>query len=194
MPGRPPTGIDKRAVDGPVRLDVEGVAGDTICNLRDHGGPDQAVYAYAQEDLDFWTAELGRPVRNVGENLTVSGVDCTGAVLGERWRVGDVELVVRSTRTPCLKLSGVLDVPDMIKRFVAAGRPGCYLAVVRPGEVGVGDRVQVLDRPAHGVTVADLAAAKTGDRSRLDSVAEARADMGARDRAWLDRILTRRAG
>lgn len=194
MPGRPSTGIDKRPVAGPVRLDVEGVAGDTICNLRDHGGPDQAVYAYAREDLDFWAAELGRPVHNVGENLTASGVDCTGAVLGERWLVGEAELVVRSARTPCLKLSGVLDVPDMIKRFIAAGRPGCYLAVVRPGAVSAGDRVQVLDRPAHGVTVADLAAAKTGDRSRLEFVAGARDDMGARDRAWLDKILARRAG
>jgi MOSC domain-containing protein YiiM len=194
MPGRPPTGIDKRPVPGPVRLDAEGVAGDTVCNLKDHGGRDQAVYAYAREDLDFWAAELGRPVHNVGENLTLSGLDCTGAVLGERWLVGDAELVVRSARTPCLKLSGFLDVPDMIKRFIAAGRPGCYLAVTRPGTVDVADRVQVLDRPAHGVTVAELAAAKTGDRTLLERVAGARDDLGERDRQWLDRILARRAG
>src|SRR5262245_600555 len=118
MKGRPPTGIDKRPAEGPVRLDVEGVAGDTICDLKNHGGPDQAVYADAQEDLDFWAVELGRPPLspgNVGENLTLSGVDCSGAVLGERWRIGEVDLVVRAPRIPCLKFAGFLEVRDLIK-------------------------------------------------------------------------------
>ena len=71
------SGIDKRPVAGPVQLQVDGVVGDTVCDTPNHGGPDQAVYAYATEDLAFWSAELGRLVRTVGENLTVSGVDCT---------------------------------------------------------------------------------------------------------------------
>ncbi len=185
------TGIDKRPVDGPVLLATDGVQGDTICHTKHHGGPDQAVYAYAAEDLAFWAAELGQDVRpgGVGENLTVSGVDCTGAVLGERWQVGEAVLQVRSTRTPCRVFAGFRGVPDLVKRFIAAGRPGAYLAVERPGLVRPGDAVVVLDRPDHGVTVADLMAASTVKRERTPEVAVAREYMGARDREWLDRTL-----
>jgi MOSC domain-containing protein YiiM len=189
----PFTGVDKCPVEGPVRVDPSGVAGDAIGSPADHGGPDQAVYAYAAEDLEFWSAELGRPVRNVGENLTVCGIDCTGAVLGERWQVGDAVLRVRAARTPCRTFADFIEVPDMIKRFIAAGRPGAYLAVERPAAIGAGDPVRVLSRPAHGVTVADLAAAMTVDRDRIGLVARARADLGERPLAWLDRMLERRA-
>jgi MOSC domain-containing protein YiiM len=185
------TGIDKRPVDGPVLLTAAGVQGDTICETKHHGGPDQAVYAYAAEDLAFWAAELGQEFRpgGVGENLTVSGVDCTGAVLGERWRVGEAVLQVRSSRTPCRVFAGFRGVPDLVKRFIAAGRPGAYLAVERPGLVRAGDTVELLDRPDHRVTVADLMAASTVARERAPEVAVARDHMGVRDRAWLDRAL-----
>lgn len=190
------SGIDKRPVDGPVPLTAAGVAGDTVCDTEHHGGPDQAVYAYAAEDLAFWASELGQEVLpgGVGENLTVSGVDCTGAVLGERWQVGDAVLQVRSTRTPCRVFAGFRGVPDLVKRFIAAGRPGAYLAVERSAPVRAGDTVTVLDRPDHGVTVADLMAASTVARERAPDVAAAREYMGARERAWLDRTLAAMRG
>ncbi|MHA6631287.1 MOSC domain-containing protein [Pseudonocardia sichuanensis] len=192
------TGIDKRPVDGPVLLTTAGVQGDTVCHTTHHGGPDQAVYAYAAEDLAFWSAELGQEVGpgGVGENLTVSGIDCSAAVLGERWQVGAAVLQVRSTRTPCRVFSAFRGVPDLVKRFIAAGRPGAYLAVERCGPVQAGDVVTVLDRPGHGVTVADLMAARTVARDRVSEVADAREHMGARDRDWLDRTLAamRRTG
>jgi MOSC domain-containing protein YiiM len=201
------SGIDKRPATGPVRLEVDRVAGDTVCDTKHHGGPEQAVYAYSVEDLDFWTAELQRlPVTdpattrpphaprrilpgNVGENLTMAGVDCSHAVIGERWRVGDAVLRVTGPRTPCRVFAGFLDVPDLIKRFFAAGRPGAYLAVEQPAAVSAGDPVMVLDRPAHGVTTADLLAATAGRRDLLPRIAEARDDLGPRGREWLDTVL-----
>src|SRR3954447_3599086 len=119
------SGIDKRPAGHPVRLEIGGVDGDTICDTKYHGGPEQAVYAYAVEDLDFWTAELERSVEpgNVGENLTLAGIDCSHAVVGERWQVGEAVLRVTGPRTPCRVFAGFLDVPDLIKRFFAAGRP-----------------------------------------------------------------------
>jgi MOSC domain-containing protein YiiM len=183
------SGIDKRPVAGPVQLTVDGVTGDTICDTIFHGGPDQAVYAYAVEDLSFWAAELGRPVRTVGENLTLFGVDCSGAVVGERWRVGDAVLRVTGPRVPCRVFSGFLDVPDMVKRFFAAGRPGAYLAVERSAAVSAGDAVTLLGRPEHGVTVAAVMAAFQGRRDLLPHVAEARADLGERGRQWLSGVL-----
>jgi MOSC domain-containing protein YiiM len=185
------SGIDKRPVEGPVALTVDGVAGDTICDTTYHGGPDQAVYAYAADDLRFWAAELGQELLpgGVGENLTLSGVDCSGAVVGERWQVGAAVLQVRSPRTPCRVFAGFRDVPDLVKRFAAAGRPGAYLAVQRPAAVRAGDAVRVLERPDHGVTVAGMMAAVMGDRDRVPSVAGARQYLGVRDREWLDRTL-----
>jgi MOSC domain-containing protein YiiM len=185
------SGIDKRPASGPVRLAVDGVEGDTVCDAKHHGGPEQAVYAYAAEDLAFWAGELGRPVGpgNVGENLTLSGVDCSHAVVGERWQVGDAVLRVTAPRTPCRVFAGFLDVPDLVKRFFTAGRPGAYLAVESPAAVSAGVAVTVLDRPAHGVTVADLMAAKGGRQELLPRVASARADLGPRGRRWLDAAL-----
>jgi MOSC domain-containing protein YiiM len=185
------SGIDKRPAGHPVRLEVGGVDGDTICDTKYHGGPEQAVYAYSVDDLDFWATELGRPVGpgNVGENLTLERVDCSHAVVGERWKVGDAVLRVTGPRTPCRVFSGFLDVPDLIKRFFAAGRPGAYLAVEQPAAVSAGDPVTVLERPEHGVTVADLLAATAGHRELVPRIAQAREHLGPRGREWLDAVL-----
>jgi MOSC domain-containing protein YiiM len=150
---------------------------------------DQAVYAYSVDDLAYWSAELGRPIATVGQNLTLSDVDCSGAVIGERWRVGAAVLVVRGPRIPCRVFAGFMDVPDLVRRFTVARRPGCYLAVERAGEVRAGDPVTVLTRPAHGVTVTDLMAAMTGDRTLLSTLRQAEQDLGVRGREWLAGVV-----
>ena len=159
------TAIDKRPVDGRVAVSVPGtsevgLAGDQIYDRRAHGGPDQAVYAYAAEDLQWWAAELGRAIApgSFGENLTTYGLDVTGAVIGERWRVGDDGLVLEVTapRIPCRTFQGWMDEPHWIKRFTEHGAPGAYTRVVSPGTVGAGDAVTVEHRPDHGVTVGDV--------------------------------------
>ena len=159
------TGIDKRPVDGPVMvtparakgLGMVGLAGDRVYDVRNHGGPDQAVYAYAREDLDFWEAELDQPLGNgvFGENLTTEGVDVNGALIGERWRIGpDVILEVSCPRIPCGTFQGWLAQADWIKRFTQAARPGAYLRVIEPGEICAGDVIEIVLRPGHEVSVA----------------------------------------
>ncbi len=182
---RGPTGIDKRPADGPVAVRAEGLAGDTIIDLAHHGGVDQAVYAYAAEDLGFWAAELAMPVTGVGENLTLSGVECSHAVLGERWLVGSAVLVVRSPRIPCRTFAEHLGVPDLVRRFAAARRPGCYMAVERTGVVAAGDVVELMTRPAHGVTVADAMDALLGDRAARQRVLVVQRHLGVRARDML---------
>ena len=75
--------------------------------------------------------------------------------------------------------------PDLVKPFLAARRPGCYLAVESAGEVRAGDPATVVHRPGHGVTVVDLMAAMTGERAVLPRVRTARPDLGVRGREWL---------
>ncbi|MFC0506856.1 MOSC domain-containing protein [Micromonospora costi] len=152
------SGIDKRPTDGAVLFRADGVAGDFIGERAHHGGPDQAVYAYAEEDAGWWATELGRDLRpgSFGENLTTYAVDVTGAVIGEQWQVGSALLQVTKPRTPCTTFAGYWGVPDLIKRFTARALPGAYLRVLREGEVGPGDPVQVVERPAHGVTIGEV--------------------------------------
>lgn len=147
--------IGKAPVDARVRVEGVNVAGDDQADRRVHGGPDKAVYAYASEDAAWWATELGREIVHgmFGENLTTEGVDVTGAVVGEHWRIGTVELEVCQPRIPCFKLGLRFGDPLMVRRFGEASRPGAYLRIVREGELGAGDAIEVLDRPAHGVTV-----------------------------------------
>ncbi len=134
-----------------------GLVGDTIGNPKLHGGNDQAVYVYAREDLDAWEVELQRELTNgmFGENLTTSGVDATGALIGERWRIGTDGLVleVSAPRTPCRTFAAFLHLNQWIKTFTKAGKPGAYLRVISPGAVRAGDTITIDYRPDHEVTI-----------------------------------------
>jgi MOSC domain-containing protein YiiM len=161
------TGINKQPVDHPVTVRPpgpkgiglhSGLVGDQIFDVEHHGGDDQAVYVYAREDYDWWERQLDRelPGGLFGENLTLANVDVNGAVIGETWRVGD-DLVLQTTfgRIPCATFQHKMAEPRWLKRFTQENRPGAYLRVLAAGEVRAGDPVEVLDRPAHGVTIAD---------------------------------------
>jgi MOSC domain-containing protein YiiM len=158
-----------------VRVAGVNVAGDDQADRRVHGGPDKAVYAYASEDAAFWAGELGRELGPgaFGENLTTEGLDVSGAVVGERWRIGDVELEVCQPRLPCSKLALRMGEPRMVKRFAHASRPGAYLRIVREGSLGAGDAIEVLSRPEHGVTVRDVSDAILLDEELLEHAASA---------------------
>ncbi|OYP20161.1 MOSC domain-containing protein [Streptomyces sp. FBKL.4005] len=172
------TGIDKRPADGPVRVAApgpkgvggSGLTGDAVCDTRHHGGDDQAVYAYAREDLDEWERTLGRSLANgcFGENLTTDGLDVSGALIGERWRIGSgVVLEVTSGRIPCKTFQGHLGESGWVRRFTQKGATGAYLRVIEPGEIQAGDPVEIVHRPDHGVTAAMQFRAVTTERELL---------------------------
>jgi MOSC domain-containing protein YiiM len=160
------TAIDKRAVSGRVFAGTLGLAGDEQADKEHHGGPEQAIYAYAREDMDWWTEQAGREFRNgqFGENLTTAGLDITGALIGEVWRLGaDVVVQVTSPRIPCRVFGAWTDELHWVKRFATARRPGAYLRVLAQGEIGAGDPIEVLSRPEQRVTVAESMSAYYGD-------------------------------
>ena len=168
------TAIFKDPVAGRVKIADHHVDGDRQADQVNHAGVHKAVYAYAREDLDFWAVELGREIEDgfVGENLTISGYDVSHAVVGERWRVGGVEFEVAQPRIPCWKLGVRAGDTSMTRRFERALRPGAYLRVVTEGDVGAGDAVEVLSRPAHGFTVADASRIYHRDRAEAPSLLE----------------------
>jgi MOSC domain-containing protein YiiM len=162
------------------------LAGDDQADRRFHGGPDKAAYAYAREDYDWWSRELDRPLEpgTFGENLTVEGLDVTASVVGERWAIGSALLEVAQPRTPCWKIGARMDDPDFPVWFAAAGRPGAYLRIVSEGDVGAGDAVEVVERPAHGLTVGEVARIYHGDRARCAELLQA-PELAEEWRAWV---------
>ena len=184
------TGIDKRSVGGRVRLANDGVEGDVIIDRASHGGYDAAVYAYAQEDTEWWERELELPINpgRFGENLTTRGVDVTGAIIGERWRIGSALLEVSQPRIPCRVFAGFWDRPTLIKDFTKAGKPGSYLRIIEEGEIGAGDEIVIVDQPTHGITISDLFAARSGERSRVSDIVNVPA-LSDSYRDWARRIL-----
>jgi MOSC domain-containing protein YiiM len=181
------TGIDKQPVDGSVAVTAPGpkgtgavgLANDQAHDVKHHGGADQALYAYAREDLDIWQEQLGRRLHNgssFGENLTTVGVDVNGALVGERWRIGtDVLLEVTGPRIPCVTFQGWLDEPGWLKRFIEARRPGAYLRVINEGSIRAGDPIEVVFRPEHDVTLTLTFRALTTEPELLPRLAVATA-------------------
>lgn len=168
------TAIDKRPVDGPVHVHRFGVGADEIADLQHHGGPDQAVYAYAREDLTDWGRSTGRELvaGQFGENLTTQGIDLTEARAGDRWRVGEALLEISGVRIPCAVFQGFLGEDRWVKRFTQHGRPGPYLRVVEPGAVRAGDAIEVVERRDHDLTVGLVFRALTTERDLIARLAE----------------------
>ncbi|AWK71189.1 molybdenum cofactor sulfurase [Rhodococcus oxybenzonivorans] len=197
------TAIDKRPVDGPIRVTATGLAGDYVCDTKYHGGPFKAVYAYQEDEARRWEADLGRelPPGWFGENLRVRGVPTSDAVIGERLRIGTTELEVDSPRTPCRTFAVWAGEEHWVKRFTQRGDTGAYLRVVTEGSISAGDTVHRHHVPAHGVTVRDLFTGRDAERcaallAQQEDLSPAAAQMARRivERAGIaepeDRVTT----
>ena len=189
------TAIDKRPVAGPVGVGWLGLAGDEQSDTDNHGGREQALYAYAREDLDWWVECLSRELANgvFGENITTAGLEVTGALVGEVWQLGTAVVQVTSPRIPCATFAGWLDERRWVKRFAAAGRPGAYLRVLREGVVGAGDGAEVISRPDVRVTIAESMTAFYGDAELMERLIR----VEGRSSNWdeiADRVLARGSG
>ena len=153
------TGIYKEPVAGRVALRKLNLDGDRQADLTVHGGEYKAVYCYPVEHYAYWNKELpGRelPMGMFGENFTTSGLNENEVHLGDRFAAGSAEVVVTQPRLPCYKLGVRFGSDDMVKRFLASGRGGFYLAVTSEGEVGAGDEIKVISRDANAVPVSEI--------------------------------------
>jgi MOSC domain-containing protein YiiM len=153
------TGIYKAPVDRRVALRTLNLDGDRQADLTVHGGEYKAVYCYPVAHYDYWKTELpGRelPMGMFGENFTTDGLSEDSAHLGDRFSVGSGEVVVTQPRLPCYKLGVRFGSDDMVRRFLASGRTGFYLAVTREGEVGSGDEIKIISRDDNAVPVSEI--------------------------------------
>jgi MOSC domain-containing protein YiiM len=160
------TAIDKRPVTGRVRIRTLGLHGDRVMDVKHHGGPDKAVYVFAREDAIEWENELGREIAPglFGENLTTIGLDVSNALVGEQWAVGSAVLQVVAPRIPCSTFARRMGEPRWVKRFMMRGAPGAYCRVIKEGDVAAGDRIDIIERPDAGMTIADMILSKAASQ------------------------------
>ena len=154
------TGIFKEPVAGRVMLRTLNLDGDRQADLTVHGGVEKAAYAYPSEHYDFWQHELPGmelPWGVFGENFTTEGLLEMETRVGDKFRIGEAEVMVTEIRLPCYKLGIRFGRADIIKRFLASERTGFYFSVLREGEVGAGDEIEVISRNPDGVRIVDLA-------------------------------------
>jgi len=153
------TGIFKKSVPGQIKLLKLGLDGDTQADLSVHGGPNKAVYAYPSEHYEYWKEKLHS--KNIswgyfGENLTTKHILENSVHVGDQFRIGSGEVVVTQPRFPCYKLGVRVGDMNMVRKFQASGRSGFYMAVIKEGEVGEGDTIELLREHTTNPTIAQV--------------------------------------
>jgi MOSC domain-containing protein YiiM len=184
------TGIFKEPQPGRVPVAGVTVGDDVQVDKKHHGGPLQAVYAYAIEDYAWWSKELGRELAPgaFGDNLTTEGIDITNAPIGQRWKVGTCVIEITDPRIPCSTLRARMQIPGFVKRFARSRRFGAYFMIVEEGDVAAGDDIDILATPEHDATIARLGAAYfNDDLAEAEALFEA---LGApeRRRDWIESL------
>jgi MOSC domain-containing protein YiiM len=185
------TAIWKQPVTGPIRVEGINFVGDDQADRRVHGGADKAVYAYAVEDYDWWSAQVGSlGPGTFGENLTTAHIDLTAASIGDQWHVGTAVLEVAQPRTPCFKLGIRMGDDTFTRRFALGGRPGAYLRIVEPGLIEAGDQIRLVPASLPSISVGALASGNL----TIDELIAVSADDRVPDgwRIAVDRELARR--
>lgn len=185
------TGIFKEPVAGRIMLRRLNLDGDRQADLSLHGGPSKAVYAYPSEHYAYWRQqlpEMGLPWGVFGENLTTEGLREDRVNIGDCFRIGSAEAMVTEPRLPCYKLGLRFGRDDIIKRFLQSGRTGFYFAVLREGEVGAGDEIELIGRDENNVAVPDITrlyVSKNYSRADLETLLRA-TQLRALPESWRD--------
>lgn len=187
------TAIFKEPVPGRVRVSQLNLAGDRQADLAVHGGKEKAVYGYPAEHYQYWRQELPDVPCSwgmFGENLTTEGLREDGLCIGDRLQIGSAVLMVTQPRRPCYKLALRFGRDDMIKRFLASGRSGFYFSVIESGELGAGQKIEMVSRDPHQVSVADICSLYLGATQDRDLLERAM-NTDALPREWKAELLAR---
>lgn len=182
------TAIFKQPVTGRVAVRTLNLDGDRQADLSVHGGPSKAVYGYPSEHYEYWKHELPEmelPWGMFGENLTTLGLMESDLNVGDKFQAGTALLMVTEPRMPCYKLGIRFGRSDIIKRFLVSGRTGFYFAVLREGDVGAGDRIELIERDRHAFKLSDITRLYVHDKHNNDLLHRAM-QLDALPQSWKD--------
>ena len=152
------TGIYKQPVSTAVWVDKSGLSNDSICDVENHGDPDQAVYIYGAEDYEWWSGSLNQTLSagTFGENITIGDLTSASFCIGDRLHIGELILEVTAPRIPCVTLAVRMDAPTFVKKFRDAERPGLYCRVLKEGYIQTGDEVTVEAYDGEKITILEM--------------------------------------
>jgi MOSC domain-containing protein YiiM len=187
------TGIFKDPIQGRVMMRTLNLDGDRQADLTVHGGPQKAVYVYPSEHYAFWKQqlpEMNLPWGMFGENFTTSGMLESEIHVGDKFRIGTAEVMVTQPRMPCFKLGIRFERSDILRRFLASERTGFYLSVLKEGEVGVGDELELIERNESGVGVVDVTRLYSSDKHNKELLQRA-IDTEALPDSWREYFVDR---
>jgi len=180
------TAIFKEPKQGPVMLRTLNLDGDRQADLRVHGGVSKAVYGYPVEHYEFWRRELPDmelPFGMFGENFTTEGLREDTLNVGDRFRIGEAELMVSEPRLPCYKLGIKFGRSDILRRFLQSRRTGFYFAVEKEGQVEAGDQIELLSRDSNNITIADITRLYAFEKDDVDTLRRA-VELEALSESW----------
>ncbi len=167
------TAIFKDPVNGPIMLRKLNLDGDKQADLTVHGGMDKAVYSYPAEHYDYWRKQFSNMDLiwgMFGENFTTEGLMEDAVNIGDQFQIGSAtKLVATQPRMPCYKLGVRFGRMDVIRRFMASGRPGIYFKVLQEGGVETGDEIKIIKRDKNNVTVKDIVSLYVA-RDNMDNI------------------------
>lgn len=188
------TGIFKEPVQGRVRLLKLNLDGDKQADLTVHGGPDKAIYAYPSEHYEYWRHQFPSTTLSYGmfgENLTTEGLMEDMVNIGDQFQIGNsAKVIATQPRMPCYKLGVKFGRMDIIKRFLASGRPGIYFKVLREGEIGAADEIQLISKEKNNVTVKDIVRLYVDDKEDIVTIQHA-TGVKALAKGWRDHFRQR---
>jgi MOSC domain-containing protein YiiM/ferredoxin-NADP reductase len=133
--------------------------GDRQGDLVGHGGEQRAVYVYQIESYRYWQERLKRTdfvYGQFGENFTIDGLPDDAVCIGDRYRIGSALFEVTQPRVTCFRVGIRMNEPRMPALLTSSGRPGFYLRVLQPGEVGAGDDVVKVGEATERMSVAEI--------------------------------------
>src|SRR6185436_10762163 len=190
------TAIFKTPVTGRVKLQTLNLEGDRQADLSVHGGPTKAVYVYPVEHYDYWRGELPGmelPWGMFGENFTTRGLNESEINIGDTFQVGTAIVMVTEPRMPCYKLGIRFGRADILKRFLASERTGFYLSVKKEGEVGTGDRIELIEQAEDSVRVSDITRLYGRDKNNRELLVRA-TQVAALPESWREYFQRRLDG
>ena len=175
------TAIWKDPVRGRCRVGRLNLEGDAQGDLAGHGGEQRAVYVYQIESYRHWQDHLKRTDfvhGQFGENFTSEGLADDAVCIGDQYLIGSALFEVTQPRVTCYRLGIRMSEPRMPALLTSSGRPGFYLRVLKPGDVGAGDEVVKVGEAMERMTVAEINAllySSDHPRDRLERALRIRA-------------------
>jgi MOSC domain-containing protein YiiM len=171
------------------------LAGDRQADLKNHGGPDKAVYVYPSDHYAAWQADgFHVDAGGLGENVAVRGIDEQQVRLGDVWRWGAALVQPSQPRSPCYKLTLHTGRRDIGPRMIATRRSGWYVRVLEPGEVPTRGPLVLEHRDEGAPTIHETFGAMFGRAGDVDEeVLERVLASPTLSDAWRDPLVARRA-